>query len=284
MRMVCQIAAFFMISSSIALAQRPPATLPARNHDLPTLWIIGDSTVRNGQDTGDNGQWGWGNPLSRFFDTTKINVVNWALGGTSSRTYQTMGRWQQVLDVMQPGDFVILQFGTNDGGVIDDPSRARGTLPGNGEETREIDNPVTKKREVVHTFGWYIRKYVTDARSKEAAEVIICSLIPRNHWAGGKVDSQQPYPLWSEEAAKQTGALYIDLHRRIADKYEAVGQQEVTDDYFPVDQTTHPDWAGAVLNAQCVVDGMKALDQCKLVKYLLPNPPAEIPLPMGKAR
>ena len=52
---------------------------------LPTLWLIGDSTVRNGQDTGNNGQWGWGNPIAHYFDKAKITVKNKALGGTSSR-------------------------------------------------------------------------------------------------------------------------------------------------------------------------------------------------------
>ncbi len=64
----------------------PP--MPA-NPNLPTLWLIGDSTVRNGTlgDNGPAGQWGWGAPLPAFFDATKINVVNRAFGGTSSRTF-----------------------------------------------------------------------------------------------------------------------------------------------------------------------------------------------------
>ena len=53
---------------------------------LPTLWLIGDSTVRNGQDNGGNGQWGWGNPIVHYFDKTKINVQNRGAGGTSSWT------------------------------------------------------------------------------------------------------------------------------------------------------------------------------------------------------
>jgi len=63
---------------------------------LPTLWIIGDSTVRNGQDTGNNGQWGWGNPIASYFDQTKINVQNRALGGTSSRTFRNRHRQRRT--------------------------------------------------------------------------------------------------------------------------------------------------------------------------------------------
>jgi lysophospholipase L1-like esterase len=274
--------------SSLTLAQAPTtrrgAALPALNPNLPTLWIIGDSTVKNGQDRGENGQWGWGNPIRSYFDQTKINVVNFAIGGTSSRTYQTGGRWATILSAMKPGDFLIMQFGHNDGGKPDDPARARATLPGNGEETVEIDNPITKQHEVVHTYGWYMRKYVTEAKAKGAAECIICSLIPRNHWADGKVDASQSYIAWAKAAAEQSGADYIDLHHLTAQKYEALGQEKVTAEYYPEGETTHTDWAGAILNAQCVVEGIKSIDHSPLTAYLLANPPTEIKLPSGKAR
>src|SRR5581483_10165911 len=123
-------------------AQTRPTTAPL-DPRLPTLWIIGDSTVRNGQDTGNNGQWGWGNPIASYFDTTEINVQNWALGGTSSRTFISIGRWDKVLSQIKPGDFLIMQFGHNDSSPINDNSRARGTLKGNGDETQEIDNMLT---------------------------------------------------------------------------------------------------------------------------------------------
>ena len=64
---------------------RIPLPVPA-NPKLPTLFLVGDSTVRNGQGDGAGGQWGWGEPLVDDFDTTKINVVNRAIGGLSSRT------------------------------------------------------------------------------------------------------------------------------------------------------------------------------------------------------
>src|SRR5438128_11945682 len=77
----------------------------------PTLYIIGDSTVKNGQGKGGGGLWGWGDFIVNYVDTTKLRVENDALGGTSSRTFQTKGLWDKVLDKIQPGDFVIMQFG-----------------------------------------------------------------------------------------------------------------------------------------------------------------------------
>jgi len=75
-----------------------PAARPARrplpepaNPKLPSVFLIGDSTVRNGSDDGQGkgaeGQWGWGHPIADYFDLNKVNLVNRAVGGTSSRTY-----------------------------------------------------------------------------------------------------------------------------------------------------------------------------------------------------
>jgi rhamnogalacturonan acetylesterase len=57
----------------------------------PELYIIGDSTVKNGRGDGAGGQWGWGDLIGHYFDTTRIEVKNRALGGTSSRTFVTRG-------------------------------------------------------------------------------------------------------------------------------------------------------------------------------------------------
>ena len=108
------------------------------NTNLPSLFLIGDSTVRNGRGRGDGGQWGWGDEIAPFFDTGKINVVNRALGGTTSRTFYR-DLWPRVLAMLKPGDFVIMQFGTN-GGAVNDASRARGELHGIGDETQDITN------------------------------------------------------------------------------------------------------------------------------------------------
>src|SRR5262249_44023918 len=81
---------------------------------LPTLYIIGDSTVNNS--TKD--QMGWGTVIPDFFDTSKIRIENRARGGRSSRTYLTEGLWDQILAEIKPGDFVLMQFGHNDGGAV----------------------------------------------------------------------------------------------------------------------------------------------------------------------
>ncbi len=246
-----------------------PDVQPASDPNLPTLFAIGDSTVRTGTlGNGGNGQWGWGAPIADFFDRTKINVENRAWGGTSSRSYQTLGFWEKVLADIKPGDFVIMQFGHNDAGAVNDNSRARGTIKGNGDEMEEIDNMLTGQHEVVHTYGWYIRKYITDIKAKGAMP-IVCSPIPRNNWQNGKVArASEDYGKWAAQAAEAENAFFIDLNELIAQHYEAQGQEKVTASYFGPREHTHTNAAGARLNASLVIEGLKGLENCKLCDYL----------------
>jgi lysophospholipase L1-like esterase len=276
--------------SAALSAQSPPTTLPSAaahytlNPNLPTLWIVGASAVRNGHDKGPDGQWGWGNPIASFFDSDRINVVNFALGGTSTRTYQSLGLWNHALADMKKGDYLLIQFGSNDSSPVNDAARARGTLPGNGEETQEIDNLLTKKHEIVHTYGWYIRKFITDARAKGAVAEIVLSPDPKNTWADGKVPRSTNFIDWASQAAAQEKAFFFDANEAIARRYEAAGQDVVTNQFFPDKETEHTDWAGAILNARCIVAGIRGLSDCDLASFLLPNPPDDLPLPSGKAR
>src|ERR1700710_1818791 len=70
---------------------------PPADPKLPTLFLVGDSTVRNGHADGANGQWGWGEPLVDLFDISKINVDNRAIGGRSSRSYIMEDEWAETL-------------------------------------------------------------------------------------------------------------------------------------------------------------------------------------------
>jgi lysophospholipase L1-like esterase len=233
----------------------------------PTLYIIGDSTVKNGKGKGDGGLWGWGSFLGDSFDTTRIAVRNYALGGRSSRTFITEGHWDEVLSLLKPGDFVIMQFGHNDGGPLDDTARARGTIKGTGEETKDIYNPIRKVSETVHTYGWYMQQYVKDSKAK-GATAIICSPIPRDMFKDGKVlRASGDYGGWAQEVAGGTGARFIDLNAIIADQYDRLGADSVKN-FFPGDHT-HTNEAGARLNAAAVVQGLRGLKGLALDDYLM---------------
>ena len=238
--------------------------LPA-NPKLPSLFLIGDSTMRNGQGNGGGGQWGWGDFLAPFFKTNEINVVNRALGGTSSRTFYR-DQWPRVLALVRPGDFVIMQFGHNDGSAVNDVSRARGTIKGVGDETQEITNLITKEFEVVHSFGWYEKQIVTEARAKGAMPVI-CSLIPRNNWKNGvAARNKNDYAGWAGLVAQSVNAPYLDINEIIARQYDWLGQEKVKP-LFIAGAGPHTSLAGAETNAACVVASLKGLKENPLAKF-----------------
>jgi len=235
--------------------------------EKPVLYVIGDSTVKNGKGKGDGNMWGWGDFIGQYFDQEKIHIENHALGGTSSRTFQTKGLWDSVLVKIKAGDFVLMQFGHNDGSPLDDTARARGTIRGIGTENREIYNPITKKKEVVYTYGWYLRKFITATKAKGGIP-IVCSPIPRNQWKDGRVQrGEAGYSTWAAEVAKAEGVFFIDLNKRTADKYDQFGEEKVKG-YFPGDHT-HTNGDGAKLNAASVAEGITALKKCPLAKYML---------------
>ncbi len=239
------------------------------NTNLPSLFLIGDSTVRNGRGDGGGGQWGWGDQLASFFDTSKINVVNRALGGTTARTYYR-DFWAKTLALMKPGDVVLMQFGTN-GGAVNDAARARGEIHGIGIETQDITNQVTKKFETVHTFGWYEMQMVAEARAKGVSPVI-CSLIPRNSWRDGKVPrpGADSAARWAAQAATAAKVPFVDLYEIIAQQYDSLGEEKVKA-LFVANAGPHTSLAGAQTNAICVVSGLKALPENPVVKYFSEN-------------
>jgi lysophospholipase L1-like esterase len=247
-----------LLITATVLSQTETAR-PASDSALPTLFIAGDSTAARNN---GNPIQGWGEPFAGYFDSAKIRIANRAVGGRSSRTFITDGLWDKLAAEIKAGDFVLIQFGHNDGGGINEeppgsklPLRARGTLPGLGEESQAIDNVVTKKPEVVHTFGWYIRKMIADAQSKGATPILI-SLTPRNIWLDGKVErGSGRYREWIQELAKNAGIEFIDLTRIVADRYQALGQEK-TSQLFGGD-SVHTNAAGADLNAASVVTGLK---------------------------
>ena len=177
----------------------------------------------------------------------------------------SIGLGGALTDGLKPGDWVIVQFGHNDAAnSANYPDRT--TLKGNGDETQEIESPATHAKETIHSYGWYLREYVRDAKSK-GARVIICSPPPRNTWAGGKiVRGLDGYAGWAAEAARQSGALFIDLNTISADKYDALGE-EATRPLFNDNQ--HSRKAGAKLNAESVAAGIRGLKDCPLRNDLL---------------
>src|SRR5262249_46642595 len=156
------------------------------------------------------------------------------------------------------------QFAHNDAAnSANYPDRA--TINSGGEETVQLG--VGDTRKVIHTYGWYLRKYVADARAK-GATALLCSPVPRNQWADGRIKRGfDGYAQWAADAARQTGAPFLDLNTLACDRYDALGQ-ETTRAYFNDPQ--HTTKLGARVNAECVVAALRKLSPNPLAGFLAP--------------
>ena len=235
----------------------------SRKKGRPVLFTIGDSTVKN-KDNDKNGMWGWGSVIADEFNLDKISVENCAMAGRSARTFLDEGRWDKVYEALQPGDFVLIQFGHNDAGAIN-TGKARAELRGSGEESKVFLMEKTGKYQVVYTFGWYLRKFIMDAQEKGAIPIVL-SHTPRNKWKDGKIErNTDSFGKWTREAAEATGAYFIDLNKISADKLEKKGIEK-TAAYYNHDHT-HTSLKGAHMNAESIAEGLKMVN-CPLKDYL----------------
>jgi rhamnogalacturonan acetylesterase len=260
----------------------PQVNVPQRaplNPNLPTIFVVGDSTASNGRDLG------WGSHLGDYFDLTKVNVANRAIAGRSSRSYMDEGHWDSTLAEIKAGDFVLLQWGQNDGGDLGGAGsrNARGDLKGDGDATQDVMQtvgPLAGKVETIHTYGWYNRKYVADIVAKGATPMFL-SMTIHNSWkpdAAGtlhvSLDMRFGPVMW--KIAQEDHLGFIDMAPVEATRMESVGKDKAAL-WFPIDYV-HTSSEGADLNAQSVVIALE-IAKSPLMKYLkepLPIPPDAI--------
>lgn len=239
----------------------------------PAIFVCGDSTSKN-SGKGKNGEplAGWGTPIADFFDPEKVVIKNVGHAGRSSRAYYD-GDWPNVLPQIKAGDFVLLVFGINDGS----------TPPGLGDETVIRDN------QPVHTYGWYLSKMATDAREK-GARVYLLTVTTRNIWNNPKMKFADATPVgplpidydpkqdkiergtgngrftqWTKDIGRKLHLPVFDLTNFCADKYEAMGREDVNKLYSDHNHTYLP---GAKIVALAIVSGLKAFEESPFVPLL----------------
>lgn len=132
------------------------AIMAFKPSDKITIFTIGDSTMTDKDYSGGKQERGWGMMLQYCF-SDKIVVDNHAVNGRSSKSFIDEGRWQAVLDKLNPGDYVFIQFGHND----EKPQPARHTDPGT-------------------TFDANLRRFVSETRAKGAHPVLFNCVVRRN--------------------------------------------------------------------------------------------------------
>ncbi|RAK80225.1 rhamnogalacturonan acetylesterase RgaE [Aspergillus fijiensis CBS 313.89] len=205
-----------------------------------TVYLAGDSTMaKNGGGSGTNG---WGEYLASYLSAT---VVNDAVAGRSARSYTREGRFENIADVVTAGDYVIVEFGHNDGGSLS-TDNGRTDCSGTGAEV--CYSVYDGVNETILTFPAYLENAAKLFTAK-GAKVILSSQTPNNPWETGTfVDSPTRFVEYAELAAEVAGVEYVDHWSYVDSIYETLGNATVNS-YFPIDHT-HTSPAGAEVVAE----------------------------------
>ena len=158
-----------------------------RADNVITIFTIGDSTMANKDIKGGKLERGWGMMLRHCF-SDDVRVDNHAQNGRSSKSFIDEGRWDKVLGLIKPGDYVFIQFGHND----EKPDEKRHTVPGS-------------------TFDDNLRKFVRETRERGGIPVLFNSVVRRN-FSGSKTAVTDDDLRTNSSAGLKEGEVLIDTH------------------------------------------------------------------------
>ena len=217
---------------------------PAR---VPTVFLLGDSTVC---DQSLEPFASWGQMLPRFFGPT-VAVANHGESGETYRDSIGRGRLDKIIGVMQPGDYLLMQFGHNDQKQI-----AAGT-----------GGPFT-------TYQDEMKTHVAAVRRAGGIPVIVSPMERRRFDAAGKIEATlTDYADAAKATAAAEGVAFIDLNAMSRTLYTALGPEKSAQAFAApggkVDNTHHNNY-GAFLLARCVARGLVEA-QLEVARELLPE-------------
>lgn len=159
----------------------------ATGYTQTTLFLVGDSTCANKKLDKENPERGWGQLFSALVDST-LKVDNHAVNGRSTKSFKAEGRWQRVMDLAKPGDYVFIQFGHNDQ---------------KKEDSTRYSSP--------EQYGENLREYVRQTRQKGAHPVLLTPIM-RRHWSNGVLqDKHGDYPETMIRVAAEESVPLIDM-------------------------------------------------------------------------
>jgi len=154
------------------------------------IWLVGDSTMSD-KKTEAYPETGWGMPFKYFFDSTVV-VDNRAQNGRSTKTFISEGRWQAVMDGLNEGDYVFIQFGHND------------------EVPTKVNSYVTED-----VFKSNLQKFIKEVRSKNGVPVLLTPVARRKFDSAGTVEeTHEKYAAVVRTVAKEEKVLFIDLDEK----------------------------------------------------------------------
>lgn len=186
-----------------AIFQRGAAQDSANAVQPVTLFLAGDSTMATQAVVPATPGRGWGQMLQPYFQD-HVRVENFAASGRSSKSFRDEGRWQQILDRIQPGDFVLIQFGHNDS----KPDPERHTEP----------------------FGSYqenLKRFVQEVRERKGTPILATSIVRNSFNNDGKTlqDTHGDYVVAARKAAEEQQAPLLDLTRKTGELLEKLGPE-----------------------------------------------------------
>ena len=171
----------------------PPSMMQnAVAQDRPVRIVLaGDSTVTDHA--------GWGRGFQSLFHG-KLESINLAQGGRSSRSFREEGFWQKCLDA-EP-DYLLIQFGHND-------------QPGKGPERESAADGA---------FREHLADFVDEARARNIKPILITPLTRRRWNPDGTIKpTLAEYAEATSIVASQKQVPLIDLHRLSITQCEAIG-------------------------------------------------------------
>lgn len=213
---------------------------------MPVIYLIGDSTVDDNKPPFR----GWGWALPRYVKEG-VEVRNYALSGTSTRSFRELGLWEPVERGLSRGDLLLIQFGHND----------------EKDDDRHTD-PET-------TYPQNLWRYCEAALVKGARPVLLTP-VSRRFFAGGgtMLYTHGEYPRAVRKLAEEKGVPLIDLKKDSRELYLSLGEEKTAELFvrlapgenpdFPQghDDRTHFNAAGADRICSLVVDGMRRIPAC----------------------
>jgi len=195
-------------------------SLAIQKADVPTVYLLGDSTVCDQPAEPWNS---WGQMLSRFFKP-EVAIANHAESGETLADSLRTGRFDKVFSLMQPGDYLFVQFGHND-------MKSRAT---NALEVYRAD----------------LKKVIATTRAKGGTPVLVTSMERKG---GLATPTLAGYPDAVRTVAREENCALIDLNALSVILYRALGAN--LDRAFQ--DSTHHNNYGSYELAQCVVAGIQ---------------------------
>ena len=185
------------------------------------IHMAGDSTMMNYRGNVAPQQ-GWGQRMQELVKDG-VTVKNRAIGGRSTKNFKAEGRWANLLREVKKGDFVIIQFGHNDG-TKDKPER--------------YTDPKTEYKENMKGF-------VEDVRRAGGIPVIATSIPFGIYLEDGKLKPAgflDPYLKSAREVAAETECDLVDLYAYAERELNAAGEKKGTSLYLVLNPGDYPNY------------------------------------------